>query len=216
MRTGKLISRISIGVFIVFEGGDGGGKSTQVGLLVEALRGQGRTVVPTREPGGTRIAEKIRRVILDPDNLELCDRAEALLYAASRAEHVHHVIAPALERGEIVVSDRYLDSSVIYQGLGRGLGRDAVRDLNLWATEGLLPNLTIVLDVPVDFGLDRVGTPDRLELAPREMHARIRDYYLEMAANDPIHYVVINARQSIEAIAATVLAHVDALLAADA
>lgn len=204
------------GVFIVFEGGDGGGKSTQVARLVDSLRAEGRTVVATREPGGTRIAEQIRHLILDPDNLELCDRAEALLYAAARAEHVHHVVKPALERGEVVVSDRYLDSSVIYQGLGRGLGGDEVRDLNLWATEGLLPDLTIVLDVPAGFGLERVGTPDRLELAPREMHERIRDYYLTMAAGDPSHYFLINARQDIDVIAGIVRTRVDELLAARA
>lgn len=203
-------------LFIVFEGGDGGGKSTQVGRLVDSLRAEGHTVVATREPGGTRIAEKIRHVILDPENVELCDRAEALLYAASRAEHVHHVVKPALERGEIVVSDRYMDSSVIYQGLGRGLGAEEVRDLNLWATEGLRPDLTIVLDVPVDFGLDRVGTPDRLELAPREMHERIREYYLAMASQDPAHYFLINARQSIDVIAGLVRARVDETLAARA
>ncbi len=201
------------GVFIVFEGGDGGGKSTQAARLVGSLRAEGRTVVSTREPGGTRIAEKIRQVILDPENMELCDRTEALLYAASRAEHVHHVVKPALQRGEIVVSDRYMDSSIIYQGLGRGLGRDAVRDLNLWATDGLLADLTIVLDVPADFGLDRVGTPDRLELAPREMHERIRDYYLAMAASNPQHYFVVNARETIETIASKVLARVTDLLA---
>ena len=200
------------GLFIVFEGGDGGGKSTQVARLVESLRAHSHTVVATREPGGTRIAEKIRHVILDPENLELCDRAEALLYAASRAEHVHHVIKPALERGEIVVSDRYMDSSIIYQGLGRGLGAEEVRNLNLWATEGLRPDLTIVLDVPADFGLERVGTPDRLELAPLEMHQRIREYYLEMAASDPQHYFLINARQEIAAIAAMVQERVDVLM----
>lgn len=200
------------GLFIVFEGGDGGGKSTQVARLVESLRASGHTVVATREPGGTRIAEKIRHVILDPDNLELCDRAEALLYAASRAEHVHHVIKPALDRGEMVVSDRYMDSSIIYQGLGRGLGADDVRNLNLWATEGLRPDLTIVLDVPADFGLERVGTPDRLELAPLEMHERIREYYLEMAASDPQHYFLLNARQEIAVIAAMVQERVDELM----
>lgn len=204
------------GVFIVFEGGDGGGKSTQVARLVDSLRAEGRTVVATREPGGTRIAEQIRNVILDPANLELCDRAEALLYAASRAEHVHHVVQPALDRGEIVVSDRYMDSSIIYQGLGRGLGREEVRNINLWATHGLLPDLTFVLDVPAGFGLERVGTPDRLELAPREMHERIRDYYLEMASTDPGRYIVINARQDVDAIAAIVSEHVNNLLAARA
>ena len=201
------------GFFIVFEGGDGSGKSTQVARLVDALRAEGHTVVATREPGGTRIAEKIRHVVLDPDNAELCDRAEALLYAASRAEHVHHVVRPALDRDEVVVSDRYMDSSVIYQGLGRGLGADEVRNLNLWATEGLRPDLTIVLDVPADFGLERVGVPDRLELAPREMHERIRDYYLQMAAGDPQHYALINARQPIDVIAAAVRARVHEVMA---
>ncbi|MHB0929308.1 MAG: dTMP kinase [Candidatus Nanopelagicales bacterium] len=201
------------GLFIVFEGGDGSGKSTQAARLVEALRTSGRTVIATREPGGTRIAEKIRQLILDPQNLELSDRAEALLYAASRAEHVHHVVRPALQRGEIVVSDRYMDSSIIYQGLGRGLGAGQVRDLNLWATEGLRPDLTIVLDVPAHFGLERVGTPDRLELAPREMHERIRDYYLQMAASDPSHYFLISAEQTIDAIADSVRSRVDELLA---
>ncbi len=202
------------GLFIVFEGGDGSGKSTQVARLVDALRADGHTVVATREPGGTGIAEQIRRVILDPANVEMCDRAEALLYAASRAEHVHHVVRPALDRGDIVVSDRYMDSSVIYQGLGRGLGADAVRQLNLWATEGLRPDLTIVLDMPVELGLDRVGTPDRLELAPREMHERIRGYYQSMASTDPAHYVLLDAHRSIDAIAADVLAHVQPLLGA--
>ncbi len=202
------------GLFIVFEGGDGSGKSTQVARLVESLRAAGQTVVATREPGGTRIAEKIRGVILDPDHAEMSDRTEALLYAASRAEHVHHVIRPALERGQVVVSDRYMDSSIIYQGLGRGLGAAEVRELNLWATEGLRPDLTIVLDVPAHFGLNRVGIPDRLELAPREMHERIRHYYLEMATGDPTHYFLIDAEQSIEAIAALARARVDELLLA--
>ena len=200
------------GLFIVFEGGDGSGKSTQLARLVESLRADGHHVVATREPGGTAIAEQIRHVILDPANADLCDRAEALLYAASRAEHVHHVVRPALERGEIVVSDRYMDSSIVYQGLGRGLGADEVRDLNLWATEGLRPDLTIVLDVDVAFGLDRVGTPDRLELAPREMHERIRGYYREMAQSDPSHYTLLDAHRSVDVIATDVLSRVRPLL----
>ena len=200
------------GMFIAIEGGDGGGKSTQIRLLADALRARGHVVVATREPGGTPIAEKIRDVVLDPENMEMGDRTEALLYAASRAEHVHHVVSPALERGEIVISDRYMDSSIVYQGMGRGLGVEAVRDLNLWATGGLRPALTIVLDVEARFGLDRVGTPDRLELAPTEMHERVRDGFLELAAGDPEHYLVVNAKQSIEAIAETVLERVlDAL-----
>ena len=204
------------GFFIVFEGGDGSGKSTQVARLVGALRAEGHTVVATREPGGTPIAEKIRHVVLDPENHAMCDRTEALLFAAQRAEHVHHVVRPALSRGDVVVSDRYMDSSVVYQGLGRGLGEEAVRDLNLWATEHLRPDLTIVLDVPAELGLDRVGTPDRIEAGPREMHDRIRDYYLQMAAGDPQHYVLINARQPIDAIADIVLSRVHEAMAARA
>lgn len=192
----------------MIEGGDGSGKSTQAARLSASLREAGYAVVATREPGGTPIAEQIRRIVLDPENAEMCDRTEALLYAASRAEHVHHVVKPALERGEVVVCDRYMDSSIVYQGLGRGLGAEGVRDLNLWATENLRPDLTIVLDVPAEFGLERVGTPDRMELAPREMHERIRDYYLQMAATDPQHYFVVNARQSMDEIADALREHV--------
>ena len=204
------------GFFIVFEGGDGSGKSTQIARLTDSLRAAGHSVVGTREPGGTPIAEKIRDVVLDPENAELCDRAEALLFAASRAEHVHHVVRPALARGEVVLSDRYMDSSIIYQGLGRGLGADEVRNLNLWATESLRPDLTIVLDVPAEFGLERVGAPDRIEAAPREMHGRIRDYYVQMAESDPAHYFLINARQPIDVIAGAVLARVNEAMAARA
>lgn len=201
------------GVFIALEGGDGGGKSTQVTRLAESLRALGHTVVATREPGGTPIAEVIRGIILDPANMEMGDRTEALLYAASRAEHVHHVVRPALDRGDIVISDRYMDSSIVYQGMGRGLGVQDVKHLNLWATQQLLPDVTIVLDVDAGFGLDRVGTPDRLELAPRELHERVRRGYLELAAADPERYLVVDARQSIDDIAAIILNRVLAVLA---
>lgn len=204
------------GVFITFEGGDGSGKSTQVARLADALRARGHAVVATREPGGTPIAETIRRVLLDPANHEMADRTEALLFAAQRAEHTFHLIRPALERGDVVISDRFMDSSVVYQGMGRGLGATDVLGLNMWATGNLKPDLTIVLDVEAEFGLDRVGDKDRIEQASREMHEKVRKGFLQLAAADPERYLVINAKQDIEVIAAEVLARVDALLQARA
>lgn len=200
------------GLFITFEGGDGSGKSTQVARLAEALRAQGHTVVASREPGGTPIAEQIRSVLLDPANHEMGDRTEALLFAAQRAEHVHHLIRPALERGDIVISDRYMDSSIVYQGMGRGLGAQDVMGLNMWATDNLKPHLTIVLDVESGFGLDRVGDKDRIEQAAPELHEKVRQGYLQLAAADPERYFVIDAMQEVDAVAAEVLARVETLL----
>lgn len=202
------------GVFITFEGGDGSGKSTQVAKLAETLRQRGHTVVATREPGGTPIAEKIRRVLLDPANHEMGDRTEALLFAAGRAEHVHHLIRPALERGEIVISDRFMDSSIVYQGMGRGLGASDVMGLNMWATDNLAPDLTIVLDVESNLGLDRIGIKDRIEQASIEMHQKVRQGFLQLADRDPDRYLVIGAEQGIDDIAVQVLERVDALLLA--
>lgn len=202
------------GVFITFEGGDGSGKSTQIVRLVETLRARGHVVVSTREPGGTPIAEKIRQVLLDPENHEMGNRTEALLFAASRAEHVHQLIRPALDRGEIVVSDRFVDSSIVYQGMGRGLGAQDVMGINRWATENLTPDLTIVLDVDAGFGLGRIGEKDRIEQASRELHDRVRQGYLQLAAADPERYLVVNAQQDVGAIATEVLARVERLLQA--
>lgn len=202
------------GVFITFEGGDGAGKSTQVARLAETLRARGWDVVATREPGGTAIAEKIRDVLLDPANHEMGDRTEALLFAAGRAEHVHHLIRPTLERGGIVISDRFMDSSIVYQGMGRGLGAQDVMGLNMWATGNLKPDLTIVLDVESDLGLDRIGVKDRIEQAAPEMHVKVRHGFLQLAAADPDRYCVINANQSVDAIASEVLTRVEALLQA--
>ena len=200
------------GVFITFEGGDGSGKSTQVALLADELRSQGYSVVATREPGGTAIAEKIRDVLLDPANHEMGDRTEALLFAAGRAEHVHHLIRPAITRGDVVISDRFMDSSVVYQGMGRGLGAPDVMGLNMWATDNLRPDLTIILDVDAGFGLDRVGNKDRIEQASPEMHNKVRQGFLQLAAADPQRYLVIDASQTVEAIAAEVLERVEELL----
>ncbi len=202
------------GVFITFEGGDGSGKSTQVAKLAETLRQRGLAVVATREPGGTPIAEKIRKVLLDPENHEMGNRTEALLFAAGRAEHVHHLIRPAIARGEIVISDRFMDSSVVYQGMGRGLGVSDVMGLNMWATDNLKPDLTIVLDVESNLGLDRIDTKDRIEQASIEMHQKVRQGFLQLASTDPDRYLVINAALGIDEIAAQVLERVDALLLA--
>lgn len=200
------------GVFITFEGGDGSGKSTQVALLADELRSQGYTVVATREPGGTVIAEKIREVLLDPANHEMGDRTEALLFAAGRAEHVHHLIRPAIARGDVVISDRFMDSSVVYQGMGRGLGPTDVLGLNMWATGNLRPDLTIVLDVESSSGLDRIGDKDRIEQASAEMHSKVRQGFLQLAMSDPDRYLVVDGSQSVETIAAEVLERVEELL----
>ena len=200
------------GVFIVFEGGEGAGKSTQSRLLAEWVQSQGRLVTRTREPGGTPAAEAIREVLLDVANTGLDDRAEALLFAAARGDHAMRVIRPALERGEVVVCDRFLDSSVAYQGAGRELGIDRVRDLSLWATRDLIPDLTIVLDIDPTVGLQRVERPDRLEAEPVEWHARVRQGFLELAARDPQRYLVVDAGDSAESIASLIADRVARLL----
>ncbi len=202
------------GYFVTFEGGEGAGKSTQERLLAQALTERGHDVVRTREPGGTPAAEAIRHVVLSPQFDGLDDRAEALLYAAARGEHVARVVRPALVRGAVVVCDRYLDSSVAYQGYGRGLGADRIRDLSSWATQGLLPDLSILLDVDPRSGLARFVGRDRLEAQPLEFHDRVRAGFATIAAGDPQRYLVLAADQPIDEIAAAVLARVLADLAA--
>ena len=201
------------GLFIVFEGGEGAGKSTQSLMLSEWLRDRGIPVTRTREPGGTPAAEAIRAVLLDVANTGLDDRAEALLFAAARGDHAARVIRPALDRGEVVVCDRYLDSSVAYQGEGRNLGTDTVRDLSLWATRDLIPDLTIVLDVDPAVGLARVERPDRLEAEPLEWHSRVRQAFLEVARAAPQRYLVLDATSSPEALAELVAQAVSSRLA---
>ena len=196
------------GLFITFEGGDGSGKSTQSELLVQWLEAQGRTVVVSREPGGL----ELREIVLHRRG-EIAPRAEALIYAADRAHNIATKVRPALERGDIVVQDRYLDSSVAYQGAGRVLGADEVRDVSLWATESLLPDLTILLDLHE--GQDRLADRtkyDRLEAAGDDFHARVREAYLELAAAEPWRFVVIDAREPIESIALAIRERVERLL----
>lgn len=180
------------GIFIAFEGGEAAGKSTQEALLAARLADAGREAVRTREPGGTPAAEAIREVVLSPRFAGLDDHAEALLFAASRGDHAAKVIRPALERGAVVICDRYVDSSIAYQGVGRGLGIERVRELSMWATSGLLPDLTIVLDIDPVIGLGRVTNPDRLESEGMAYHQRVRQAFLDLAAADPARYLVID------------------------
>ena len=202
------------GFFVALEGGEGTGKSTQGRLLAGHLERVGHAVLVTREPGGTTAGEAIRAIVLDPATGLLADRAEALLYAADRAHHVATVVRPALARGATVITDRYLDSSLAYQGAGRTLDRDEVESLSLWATEGLLPDLTIVLDIDPEVGLVRAGRPDRLEAEPMDFHRRVRQGFLDLAARDPHRYAVVDADRSIAEVAADVTAAVDAALGA--
>lgn len=204
------------GLFVAFEGGDGAGKSTQARALADALTTAGREVVLTREPGGTPAAEAIRDVVLTPQYAGLDARAEALLFAASRGEHVARLVRPALERGAVVITDRYLDSSIAYQGIARGLGLEVVEELNLWATRHLLPDLTVVLDVEAGTGLDRVTDPNRLEDEPTSFHAVVVQAFRDLAAREPGRYLVIPASGNRDEIADAVLARVHAALAAKA
>lgn len=201
------------GLFISFEGGDGAGKSTQLARLAAWFREQGREVVTTREPGGTDLGRALRDLVLHGEDLD--ERTEALLYAADRAHHVTRVIRPALARGAVVLTDRYLDSSVAYQGGGRGLTAERVEDLNLWAVGGLLPDLTVLLDLDPDHLPDRLtGEPDRLERAGSEFHRRTRAAFLERAAAHPDRFVVIDAAAPVEEIADEVRGHVARVSAA--
>lgn len=192
------------GIFVVFEGGEGGGKSTQAALLSQYLSDVGREVIRTREPGGVPSAEAIRDLVLDPAHAGLDPRAEALLFAAARAEHVSRLIRPALDRAAIVLCDRYIDSSLAYQGAARGLGVDWIAEISGWATDDLLPDLTIVLDVEPSTGLERAGRvsdgPDRMEAESGEFHSVVRNAFLDRAAADPDHYLVLDATNAVDEI----------------
>lgn len=192
-------------MFIAFEGGDSAGKSTQAVRLAEALEADGHTVVRTREPGGTEIGEKLRSLVLEHGHGHIDARTEALIFAAARAAHVHQVILPALQRGDVVVCDRYIDSSVAYQGVGRGLGADSVLGINLWAVEGLRPDLTVLLDVDHVEGRGRrtsgAAEEDRMESEPDSFHEHIRTAFHEQAAANPAQYLVLNASDPVAAIA---------------
>lgn len=187
------------GLFIAFEGVDRSGKTTQLRLLAERL-GEKHEVIVTREPGGTPVAEAIR-VLLLADDVEMSARCEALLFAAARADHVEQTIRPALDRGAIVLTDRFLDSSLAYQGVARGLGVDEVESVNMWATEGLLPDVTIMLDLPVGTSVQREGNTDRMENEGQLFQARVRRGLMDLANRNPQRYAVIDASGSIEDVA---------------
>lgn len=203
------------GVWITLEGGDGSGKTTQSDLLEAWLSSEGRTVVRTREPGGSEVGNLIRDIVLHHRG-DIAPRAEALLYAADRAHHVATVVRPALARGEVVLQDRYLDSSVAYQGAGRVLDAGEIRDLSLWAAEGALPDLTVLLDLAPEAArvrLDSADKPfDRLEAEKTEFHARVRDAYLALAAAEPERFLVLDADTSPEVIAGQIRARVQDLV----
>ncbi|MEV7973456.1 dTMP kinase [Cellulomonas sp. NPDC089187] len=204
------------GLFISFEGGDGAGKSTQLQLLGRWLTSEfGLRVVPTREPGGTTLGAVLRDAVLHGEDMD--PRTEALIYAADRAHHVASLVRPELDAGAVVLTDRYLDSSVAYQGTGRDLGAHEVEQLSLWATAGLLPALTVLLDLDPAVGLgrlaDRDAAPDRLESAGDDFHRRTRAAFLDRAAADPDRWLVLDAARPAEDIAADIRTRVTALLA---
>ncbi|WP_405991777.1 dTMP kinase [Streptomyces sp. NBC_00986] len=203
----------STGFFIALEGGDGAGKSTQAEALAEWIRGKGHEVVLTREPGATPVGKRLRSILLDVSSAGLSHRAEALLYAADRAEHVDTVVRPALERGAVVVSDRYIDSSVAYQGAGRDLSPTEIARINRWATAGLVPHMTVLLDVDPETARERfTEAPDRLESEPAEFHARVRSGFLTLAAADPSRYLVVDAGQEPEAVTTVIRHRLDTVL----
>jgi dTMP kinase len=201
------------GVFIVFEGGDGVGKTTQVDRLCAWLADAGQEVLKTFEPGDTTVGAMIRRIVLDPATGEMSPRAEALLYAADKAQHIFSVVRPALERGAVVVCDRYVDSMLAYQGAGRVLELADLEQIARWATEDLRPDLTVVLDAELSDGIHAKAHKDRLESAGDLFHERTRQFFLELARREPQRYLVLNARASREEIAAQVAARVTPLLA---
>ena len=202
----------ALGAFIVFEGGDGVGKSTQVERLCSWLTDSGREVVRTFEPGDTRLGALIRRLVLDPMTGDLSPRAEALLYAADKAHHLYELVVPALERGAVVVCDRYVDSMLAYQGAGRVLEPADLEQVARWATQDLRPDLTVLLDVHPQRAVNEKVDKDRLEAAGDVFHGRTRDYFLELAGRDPDRYLVLEARASRDEIARHIVDRVRRLL----
>lgn len=209
-----MVGPVSEGIFIVFEGGDGVGKSTQTRMLADWLAEQGREVVVTFEPGGTELGAVLRDLVLNPKWGDVSPRAEALMYAADKAQHLYELVMPALRRGAVVISDRYVDSMLAYQGAGRDLDADRVEQVARWATADLLPDLTVVLDLDPDQGVATIAEKDRLEGAGVQLHHRARQFFLDLAARDAEHYLVLPARDSVESIAAAVRTRVSALVSA--
>ncbi len=205
---GSITGATTKGLFIAFEGGEGSGKSTQTKLLKDWLEEEGHSVVLSREPGGTPLGKDLRKILLGHETGDISPRAEALLYAADRANHVYAVIRPALEAGDIVITDRYFDSSIAYQGAGRVLEPGEVARISRWATESLFPTLTIILDVSAEIGLSRLKKKDRLESEPLAFHERIRQEFLQIALLDPERYLVLDGHMSIEDIHKAIIVRV--------
>ena len=208
------------GRFITLEGGDGAGKTTQAELLSAWLGAHGQTVVRTREPGGTDLGVRIRQMVLH-ERGHVAPRAEALLYAADRAQHVETVVRPAIARGDVVLQDRYIDSSVAYQGVARGLGAEQVRSVSEWAADGLAPDLTILLDLDVTLGRARVAaargdTFDRLESEAAAFHESVRQAFLAMADAEPARFLVVDAAAPTDAVQDAVRRAVAPLVGIDA
>jgi dTMP kinase len=200
------------GIFIAFEGGEGTGKSTQSKLLAKWLEEQGKKVVLTHEPGGSDLGKELRHILLGHQTGDISPRAEALIFAADRAHHVYQVIRPALERGDVVITDRYFDSSAAYQGAGRVLNPSEVARISRWATESLYPTLTILIDIPAEVGLNRLQSKDRLESQPLDFHERVRQEFLQIAMMDPEIYFVVNGMQSVDEIHNQIIARVKEIL----
>ena len=200
------------GVFIALEGGEGAGKSTQSRMLDDWLSERGLDAVLTREPGGTPVGTALRGIVLSHDTGDLSDHAEALIYAGDKAEHVDKVMLPALTEGRVVITDRYIDSLLAYQGAGRSLGVDDLEFVARWATSNLRPHLTVLLDIDPSQGLSRFETPDRIEAEPLAFHQRVRQAFLDIAAADPEHYLVVDADDDQDAIHEAIVGRVEPLL----
>ncbi len=208
------------GLFLCFEGGEGAGKSTQAKLLRDRLEADGRRVVLTFEPGDTEVGRKVREIVLSPETGHLADETEALLYAADKAEHLDKVVRPALRSGAVVITDRYVDSTLAYQGAGRSIPPAELEHVARWATGDLRPHLTVLLDLEPSAGLTRVDEQavehgaerDRIEGEPLEFHQRVRAAFLDLAARDPEHYLVLDARDDVETVATAIRERVGGLL----
>lgn len=201
-----------LGLFISFEGGDGAGKTTQIEKLAKYLTDQGKKVLVTREPGGTVLGKSIRDWLLEQTEVEVDPKTEALLFAADRAHHMQTLIQPALAQGNIVISDRYLDSSVAYQGVARNLGIENIKNISLWAVDGVIPQLVVVLDVKVEVGQARLNRKDRLDRESKDFHEKVNQAYLNLAKLDPTKYLVIDAELPIDEIAIKIQVRVAELI----
>ena len=188
------------GFFVVFEGGDGAGKSTQVKQLTEKLTKLNETVVLTCEPGGTELGKKIREILLDQNEFEVSPRMEALLFAADRSINMSQIIKPALEKGNVVIADRHIDSSIAYQGVGRGLGAQTIEEISRWAVQGIVPDLTVLLDVDANTGQSRLQTKDRLDRESNDFHTKVNQAFRDLAKANPDRYIVIDAAKPVEEI----------------